>query len=400
MTTSLFTLKKTLTPQQFSTALSDMGDIFWWQPGQFWCITSYEIAKILLTGSSTTCDRSPFFISRMPNIDLALLPDFFNVVKRMMVMRDNKLHQDSRRICYHGFGNKQITALRPKIEQIVDALLAQLPPSGEFDFCSQFADIIPMKTLADFFAIPESDRSTFVSHAKTMTAFFGGASEYRNEDAINVNHAAKELNAYFKDLYKTRKKNPQDDFFSDLIQQQKHFDLDEDDVIAQAIMMWVAGMVTTSDQMANNFYTLLNDFPAHTKQLQNDEQTINTIQECNRLDPAVTFTFRLACKDIKIQQHTIKNGQTIFISNHAINRDRRVYAQPHTITPSHSAKHFSFGMGSHFCIGAKLAMMEMHIAFQQLTRKYKKLSILESERLHYSLSFSGFSQIMTAYDSR
>ncbi|WP_240610444.1 hypothetical protein [Legionella qingyii] len=65
-----------------------MGALFWWKPGKFFVITSYKLAKQILTREDSTCDRTPFFISRMPEMNLSLITDFFKVVNQMMVMSD------------------------------------------------------------------------------------------------------------------------------------------------------------------------------------------------------------------------------------------------------------------------------------------------------------------------
>jgi cytochrome P450 PksS len=390
---SLFDLKKTLSPKQFAHELSKKGALYWWPPGNFWVVTNYDIAHQLLTGEKVTCDRSPFFISRMPDIDLSLLSDFFDVVSKMMVMRDGDAHQASRRICYHGFANKHIKAITPSIEQTVKKQVGKVAHQPSFDFVSEIATIIPMKTLADFFNIPLSDREEFVAHAKTMTAFFGGASSYQNEDAIRVNAAATALKQYFKDLYLERKRQPKEDFFSQLCLYQDEFGLTQDELISQAIMMWVAGMVTTTDQMCNNFYTLLEQYSDGLCLLQDQDKLTAIIQECNRLDPAVTFTFRLASEDISIDDKTIQQGQTIFISNHAVNRDQMYFEVPDRIDLTRKNNHFSYGMGGHFCLGAKLSLIEMQLVFSHLFKSCPRLRINRYQRLHYSLSFSGFEHL-------
>ena len=85
---SLLEMKTSNEPQQFAKLLRDMGEIFWWQPGNFWVITSYDYAKDGLINPDFSCDRTPFFISRMPELNLELIGDFFSVVSKMMVMGD------------------------------------------------------------------------------------------------------------------------------------------------------------------------------------------------------------------------------------------------------------------------------------------------------------------------
>jgi cytochrome P450 len=390
MSISIHQLKERLSPEEFSGWLIEQGPIFWWPKGNFWVITDYQIAKQLLTGNQVTCNRAPFFLSRMPNVDLSLLPDFFSIVSQMMVMRDDEAHQATRRICYHGFANSHLQQLIPGIKHLTEQLIQQLTDKDTVDFVSHFAEQIPMQTLADFFDIPEADRVPFAAYAKTMTAFFGGGSHYDNEAAIKANTAAKNLKAYFIDLCKERRQQTKEDFLSQLIKHQPHFGLTDEELIAQAIMMWVAGMVTTADQMANNCFTLVHEYSQLLQSKPSFAEFEAIIQECNRLDPAVTFTFRLANQDILVSQKTIQQGQTIFISNHAINRDPKTYATPESINLAHTKPHFAYGMGSHFCLGAKLSMIEMNHCLFALFNQFPKARLGDFKRNHYSLSFSGF----------
>lgn len=390
MTISIHQQKELLTPTSFSQYLRAQGKIFWWPKGNFWVITDYAVAKSLLKGQDTTCDRTPFFLSRMPKVDLSLMPDFFSVVRRMMVMSDDDTHQKRRRICYEGFSSNTINKMIPSIKQQVLSITQKLVDSQTIDFMKHYANPIPIRTLADFFDIPQQDRQQFATHAKTMTAFFGGGVDYNNETAIAANEAAKILKAYFLDLAKDRKNKPKEDFLSSLLKYQKHFGLDDEDIISQAIMMWVAGMVTTSDQMANNCFTLVSEHQDILHDKPDLRQFEVITEEASRLDPAVTFTFRLARNNIHIESTTIKAGQTIFISNHAINRDNNFYSTPDRINLEHNNRHFSYGFASHYCLGAKLSLIEMQLALHALFNRFPYTKIVDYKRNHYSLSFSGF----------
>ena len=49
------------------------------------------------------------------------------------------------------------------------------------------------------------------------------------------------------------------------------------------------------------------------------------------------------------------------------NRDERVFADPFRFDLTRSPNlHLSFGFGTHVCLGASLARMEMRLAFQEL----------------------------------
>lgn len=394
---TLMQLKQTTTPEQFSQHLREMGDIFWWEPGQFWVITSYQLAKKVLTSEDFSCDRSPFFISRMPEMNLSLITDFFKVVSQMMVMSDAPEHTNRRRVCYHGFSTHCLEQLKPLIDRTITNCLSEFSADQPFDFVSQLAQNIPSVTLAELFAIPDSERLDFYHWSNNMTQFFGGSTSYRDEDGIKVNQSAKQLYHYFADLMIQRRRRPSQDFLSILLEHQSHFGLTDDELISQAIMMLVAGQVTTTDQLCNNLFILLNE-PGLWQQVRKNLDALDAyIEECNRLDPAVTFIFRVTKNENMLGDQLIEKGKVIFISTHAINRDPHYFTSPDKIRLTQKqVQHFSYGYGGHFCLGAKLARIEMYHIFKTLLQQYPSLSLDANrpvKRKHHSLSFSGFEQI-------
>lgn len=394
MTDSILAMKKSMSPEFFAKHLQSMGELFYWPAGKFWVVTGYELARELLKDARMSADRSPFFISRMPELDLTLIGDFFAVVTRLMVMLDGDLHQRRRRMCYQGFSNAHIALITPKIQQAVVTIVDGLQEGIPFDFAKVFAESLPRMILSDFFRIPEQDRQVLAEHALTMTQFFGGASQYRNEDGVAVNQAAIFLQQYFGVLLKERKHSPRDDFLSEIARHQMHFGLDDADLVAQSIMMWLAGMVTTSDQMNHNAFGLLQYARELYQATEGEDDRDAVIEELSRLDPAVTFTFRVATEELLLRGKTIPKHSAIFIANHAVNRDASVWQSPQEVDTQHTMKHFAYGFGSHYCLGAKLAMLMMRISFDALLKRFPGLRICDYERNHYSLSFSGFSSLI------
>jgi cytochrome P450 len=256
---SLMDMKTHNTPTQFSKLMRDMGDVFWWEKGNFWVVTSHEYARNVLMSDDFTCDRSSFFVSRMPEMDLSLITDFFSVVGKMMVMSDAPLHTQRRRICYDGFTAQALQKLESTIRKNISIQISLMKKNNKIELVEDLAKIIPSTTLAEFFDIPESERNNFYNWSNNMTQFFGGSSAYQNADGIEVNSSAKNLREYFTGLIADRKANPQNDFLSILLKNQQAFGLTDDEIVSQTIMMLVAGQVTTTDQLCNNIYTLLSD---------------------------------------------------------------------------------------------------------------------------------------------
>lgn len=401
--TSLLQMKKDNSPKDFATLLRKMGDIFWWASGNFWVINSYEYARQILTSHDFTCDRTDFFVSRMPELDLTLIGDFFAVISKMMVMSDYPEFSNRRRICYHGFTSQFLEQLDPIIIKTINKQLDFCIGKNSIEFVSDLAKIVPSVTLAEFFNIPENDRENFYNWSNNMTQFFGGASSYQNDDGITVNKSAKNLQSYFIDLIEERTKQPKNDFLSLLLSHKKAFGMDNDEIVSQAIMMLVAGQITTTDQLCNNIYTLFNDELSRQLLRQQPHLIDTALDELNRLDPAVTFIFRVAKQNTAIGTQKIAKGEVVFISTHAVNRDPTQFHDPDQCILSRTAnKQISYGYGGHYCLGAKLAKTEMKLCLSALINRFDDIRFDPTEppiRKHHSLAFSGFEKIPLLFNN-
>jgi cytochrome P450 len=279
----------------------------------------------------------------------------------------------------------------PHVRTVVTELLKDLKPGVPFDFVNQVALPLPNILLADLFSIPAEKRPDFYRWSNHMTQFFGGASDNFLIDAENADTGAAGLRDYFMDLLQERRQDPQNDFISHLIKNQG--DLDDSELVSQAAIMLVAGTVTTSDQICNNLFGMLQ---ANTwEKLVADPSLIDgAIEEATRLDPSVNFIFRVAKKDLVVGGSEIKAGQLVFVSSHAVNRNEKVFANPDDFALDRSRNpHISYGSGIHYCLGARLGRAQMKELFSQLLEKFPKLALdstQTAQRKHQSLGFSGF----------
>ena len=156
--------------------------------------------------------------------------------------------------------------------------------------------------------------------------------------------------------------------------------------------------MTTSDQLNNILFQLMSA-PEIFKAVKQDRSLLNPmIEEFSRLDPAVTFLFRVASADTLIGGQEIKKSETVFISSHCINRDPDEFEDPNrpNLFRENLYRHFTYGFGAHHCLGARLARMEIEGVFSFIFSRFLKIE-LELNHLpvrdHYSLSFSGFKSL-------
>ncbi|MCB9744908.1 MAG: cytochrome P450 [Alphaproteobacteria bacterium] len=384
-------------PADFAEYVRSHGPIYHWPYGGFHVITRAADAKAILASKHFTANRATFFVSKMPNVDLDLIGDFFGVVARMMVMSDARVHGMRRKSALHGINNELISSFIPKIRETAGRLIDPLDARGELEFVTEVARPLPSLVLAELFGIPEEDRELFRQCANTMTGFFGGSVEYTNEVAVACNDATITIREYFRKVLDDRRVNPREDFMTGMLEAQQRYNLMDDELISQAAMMLVAGQVTTTDQLCNNLFLMM-DVPGLWARLAEDPSlVVNAQEELKRWDPAVTFLFRVAKERQVINGQRIDAGDTVFMSTHALNRDPDEYTQPEVLDITRqNIKHFAYGHGAHYCIGARLGRIVMEELFTAMVTRFPGLHFTPgkpAERDHYSLSFSGFQSL-------
>lgn len=391
---SLLTIKQQSTSQQFSDYIRQQGKISWWQEDGFWLVSSYSIAREVLKDSRFSANRTAFFRQRMEQLGLPMIPNFFQLVNKMMVVADDPEHLPRRKICMHGINHYFRNSLEQKVTLYLDRYFDQLSEQEPFDFVKNIAEQLPGDIMSDLLGIPKEEKSAFFNASLAMNMFFGGANDYLTlEGAEAVDAHSRFLRERFAELLVERRHNPGDDFISLLLKYQSSYQLSDDDILSQLVMVLNAGLISLTDQLCNSIYQIVQAPTLVEKLATNPDLIEMAIKEGTRLDPTVTFTFRVATTDFEFYGCSIKQGDSIFISNHAVNRDPDVFPWPNQIHADNaSINNFSFSYGAHYCLGYRMAMMEMCLALKKIVEKFGVLRIdaHRSLRRHDSLAFSGF----------
>lgn len=86
---------------------------------------------------------------------------------------------------------------------------------------------------------------------------------------------------------------------------------------------------------------------------------------------------RTATEDHDLHGETIHAGDEVLLMYSSANRDERVFTDPETldVTRDHN-HHVAFGFGSHFCLGASLARLEIRVMFEELLRRIPEMRLL------------------------
>jgi cytochrome P450 len=151
---------------------------------------------------------------------------------------------------------------------------------------------------------------------------------------------------------------------------------DELEVVGIAMEMTRAGLDTTRRQLACTMYALLQN-PTEWKRLAADPSLAPTVVEEGMRYASITHVIsRQAIADKEIAGVAATPGMVFTAMAAIVNRDPAVYRNPDQFDAARSpCPHMTFGSGSHACVGAPLARMEMIEAFSSLGERIESIEL-------------------------
>jgi cytochrome P450 len=160
--------------------------------------------------------------------------------------------------------------------------------------------------------------------------------------------------------------------------------LTDDEIIANGMLLLLAGHVAVRNLIGNAIYLLLTHPDELTKLQANPALMHNVIQETLRYEPPVTLIPRIALEDVDVHGNIIRQGQLVQLSIASANRDGAHFPDAGRFDISRSpGKHVSFGMGPHGCLGASLAREQASIALTALFQRLPSLRLDASQPIQW-----------------
>ncbi|MCB0164620.1 MAG: cytochrome P450 [Anaerolineae bacterium] len=329
-------------------ALRAEAPIYWDETLQQWIITRYQDVAAILS------DQRHFAPNRA---GVALFAPLFAEKPNLARLR----HLVKKAMATHS-----LQVVRPRIEEIVNQLLANIPANTPIDFINDFAFPLPALVLAELMGVVSSEarRLTAWSHDIAMAV---GA----NVDAGLFRQGQVSLEAmlaYLQQLVNQRRQQPTTDLISRLLAVEDRGDkLSEYDVAVHCIFLFLAGHETTQNLIGNGMLALLRH-PEQLQLLRNDSTLINAaVEEMLRYDTPVQMMRRVTLDNVVIDGVAIKKGRGLMVFIGAANRDPAIFQNPDCFDLSRPENpHLAFGAGLHFCSGGALARQEAQVAFQTI----------------------------------
>ena len=143
----------------------------------------------------------------------------------------------------------------------------------------------------------------------------------------------------------------------------------EESAIADSLLLLDGGAETTRTVIAHTIINLFEQ-PHELEKLRQGADLTVAVEEFIRYVTPIHNMCRVAKNDAEVGEVTIPAGNQVVLMYCSANRDEAHFVEPErldvTRTPNN---HVSFGFGTHFCLGASLARLEIKVFFEELLRR-------------------------------
>lgn len=319
------------------------------------------------------------------------MADWVALEHHSMLELEPPRHTRLRGLVLRAFTSRRIAGLRPDIEQICAQLLRSLP-KGDFDLIPAYCTELPVRIIARLLGVPEDIWQDLLHWSNTMVAMYQTGRTRAVEDAANT--AAAEFTTFLRGHIKKRRQTPGDDLITHLIAAEEEGQkLSLEELISNCILLLNAGHEATVHSLGNAVKCLIEQKtpPAAL----GPTAIADTVEELLRYDPPLHMFTRFAYEDIQLAKTTLKRGEEVALMLGAAGRDPALYHDPDTFDPSRTAKpHAAFGGGLHFCVGAPLARLELHVALPALFTHLPNLTFAQAPKYANTYHFHKLNQLI------
>lgn len=346
-----------------------------------WVCTSHAVVHAVLsdpTMSSARLEGTGLWDpERLPAAAQATAREVYAALGERMLMQDPPEHTATRRVMSAAFGRRAVGLLRPRVETLVDELLAPAAATGRLEVVGDLAAPLSLRVIAELLGIPARD----IGSVERWAADFAASKDVHPDDpgreAAAVRGVA-ELLAYLGDVVAERRAGRRRDDVLQLVVDAAEGEgpAGQARLAANLAGLLVGGHDTTTSLISTGLLSLVR-FPGERAQLAADPSLLApAVEELLRFESPAQWILRRATEERILGGQAIRPGELVGLFLGAANRDPAVFADPARLDLSRRPhQHFAFGRGRHLCIGAPLARLEGTIALGAVVAAFPRLEL-------------------------
>ena len=356
--------------------------------GPYWSVTRYD--------DVVHVEKNPEIYSSARSIVVGDPdPDF--PLEAGFITMDGARHDAHRKVVQPIASPRNLVVLEPLIRQRVREILDGLPVGETFDWVDRVSIELTTGMLATLFDFPYEERRKLTHWSDMATASpamvgSGDATEEQRRAALM--QCLDEFTALRRQR-ENRSPTERLDFVTALANAEATRGMDPMEYLGTLILLIVGGNDTTRNSISGGVVAL-NQSPAEYHKLRDDPSLIpNMVSEIIRWQTPLAHMRRTATRDAELAGKAIAKGDKVVMWYVSANRDDAVFERPDEfrIDRANARQHLAFGIGVHFCMGSRLAEMQLRVTWEETLARFREVELAGPPRRVRSNFVKGYSHL-------
>jgi cholest-4-en-3-one 26-monooxygenase len=342
--------------------------------GGYWVISKHQHIREISRDNDVWSTNAKGVVMRLPE---GVTAEQLEVTKALLINHDPPEHTRLRKLVSRLFTPRAVALLEEKLALAAHDIVRTAAQKDRGNFVDDIAMKLPLLAIADLIGVPEADREKLF--AWTNAIMNTDDPDFDSDPTV----ANAELMGYAYNMAEERRRCPADDIVTKLIEADIDGEsLGETEFAFFVILLAVAGNETTRNAMTHGIKAFA-DNPDQWELYKRDRPE-TAVDEIVRWATPVHCFQRTAKVDTEVGGVTIRKGQRVGLFYSSANFDEDVFDRPFEFNILRNPNpHLAFGgQGTHYCIGANLARMEIQLIFNEIAEQLPDIAKLaEPERL-------------------
>ena len=312
-----------------------------------------------------------------------------------MIALDDPEHIEQRRLVSRRFTPRAVPREADYLRSRIDELVAAVADAGRLEVVHDLAAQLPSRLTAKLLGFPEDRWEDIRSWSERLMRT--DAVTFDNDAAMGVMSAIMEFNPLLQETAAEREGCPADDLIS----------VWTGAGMSPLAMMhetglFIAGGAETTRTVIGRGLAVLADHPDQWEAAAADPTLVpGLVEEVIRWVTPLNSMFRRVLADDRIGEQPVRAGDRVMLAYPSANRDEAVFDDPFRFDIRRDPNpHVAFGQGTHFCVGANLARLELRLLFAALTQRWTNLRIVTPPDIEPNVFAGAVRRFDLAFDLR
>jgi cytochrome P450 len=252
-------------------------------------------------------------------------------------------------------------AMEPKIQASVDAMVDRFIGRGSAELVEELAIPLPLDVITQLYDLGPEHAEDIRGYSLEFLEHAGGP---KGREVID------RVCAYWIDLFAQRRRAPQDDFITHLVQANVEWGADDPTLANMMFILTYAGHDSTALGLSNTLLYLAEHPEVQQQLIERPRLVVTAIDEILRYETPLHWFPRQLTRDTELHGQQMTAGDRVILLFAAANRDPEAFERAdEVVIDRRPNRHVAFGAGIHTCPGMALARAEIRIAVETVLRR-------------------------------